>query len=383
MNPALNQIAISGIRRFNDAVNGIPDMVRLTLGEPDFNTPEHIKLAAIEAIQADFSHYTANAGDPELRAAVAATWQSKYALTYDPTDEILVTVGATEAIAIALQGLCAPGDAVLVPAPVYPGYIPLLTLHQVTPIIIDTRANDFSLTPAMIDQAIAAHPEAHITGIILNYPNNPTGITYREEALRLLASACARHDLFILADEIYAELTYGQAHVSIARFARDRTVIISGLSKSHAMTGWRIGFLLAPAPITQALKKIHQYTVTAATTIAQRAGIEALVNGADDGAKMRVIYQQRRDFLLKALAEIGFSAVAPEGAFYLFAKLPARFAADSAAFCTDLAHADHLALIPGSAFGQAGEGYVRLSYAASDAQLHAAITRLRHYVATH
>ncbi|MCI1987518.1 MAG: aminotransferase class I/II-fold pyridoxal phosphate-dependent enzyme [Lactobacillus sp.] len=383
MNPALNHIAISGIRRFNDAVNGIPDMVRLTLGEPDFTTPEHIKQAAIQAIQADYSHYTANAGDPELRAAVAATWQRKYALHYDPDDEILVTVGATEAIAIALQGLCTPGDAVLVPAPVYPGYIPLLTLHHVTPIIIDTRANAFRLTPELIDDAIAAHPEAHITGIILNYPNNPTGITYQKDALQALAATCRRHDLFILADEIYAELTYDQAHVSIARFAQERTVIISGLSKSHAMTGWRIGFLLAPAAITQALKKIHQYTVTAATTVAQRAGIEALVNGADDGAKMRVIYQKRRDYLRQALADLGFQAIAPEGAFYLFARLPDRFAADSAAFCTALAHADHLALIPGAAFGDAGEGYVRLSYAASETQLREAVTRLGHYVTTH
>ncbi len=382
MNPALDHIAISGIRRFNDAVNGIPDMVRLTLGEPDFNTPEHIKKAAIAAIDADYSHYTANAGDPELRTAVAATWQVKYDLEYRADDEILVTVGATEAIAIALQGLAAPGDAVLVPAPVYPGYIPLLTLNHIKPIIIDTRANDFVLTPEMITATIAAHPHDKITGIILNYPNNPTGITYHEDQLRALAATCTKHDLFILADEIYAELTYGKPHVSIARFARERTVIISGLSKSHAMTGWRIGFLLAPAPITQALKKIHQYTVTAATTVAQRAGVEALVNGQDDGAAMRAIYQQRRDYLLASLKAIGFEAVNPEGAFYLFAKLPERFP-DSEAFCTDLAHVDHLAIIPGTAFGEVGEGYVRLSYAASTAQLHEAVARLTHYVTTH
>ena len=382
MNPALDQITISGIRRFNDAVNGIPDMIRLTLGEPDFNTPDHIKQAAIKAIEADYSHYTANAGDPDLRAAVAATWQQKYDLTYRPDDEILVTVGATEAIAVALQGLAAPGEAVLVPAPVYPGYIPLLILNHIKPIIIDTRANDFVLTPEMIADTISAHPDAKITGIILNYPNNPTGITYRENQLQALASTCAEHDLFILADEIYAELTYGQPHVSIAKFARDRTVIISGLSKSHAMTGWRIGFLLAPAAITQALKKIHQYTVTAATTVAQRAGVEALVNGQDDGAQMRGVYQKRRDYLLQSLQALGFSAVSPEGAFYLFAKLPARFT-DSEAFCTDLAHSDHLAIIPGTAFGELGEGYVRLSYAASEDQLQQAVARLTHYLETH
>lgn len=190
MNPALDHIAISGIRRFNDAVNGIPDMVRLTLGEPDFNTPEHIKKAAIAAINADYSHYTANAGDPELRTAVAATWQVKYDLEYRADDEILVTVGATEAIAIALQGLATPGTAVLVPAPVYPGYIPLLTLNHIKPIIIDTRANDFVLTPEMIDATIAAHPDDKVTGIILNYPNNPTGITYHEAQLRALAATC-------------------------------------------------------------------------------------------------------------------------------------------------------------------------------------------------
>lgn len=381
MNPRLDHIAISGIRRFNDAVNGIPDMVRLTLGEPDFNTPEHIKQAAIEAIDADYSHYTANAGDPELRQAVADTWHEKYGVDYDPNSAILVTVGATEAIAIALQGLFAPGDAVLVPAPVYPGYIPLLTLNDITPIIIDTTENDFTLTPEMIESAIAAHPDAHITGIILNYPNNPTGITYREAQLKALAQTCVAHDLMIVADEIYAELTYGQAHVSIARFAYDHTVIISGLSKSHAMTGWRIGFLLAPPTITQALKKIHQYTVTAATTIAQRAGVEALTHGKEDGAKMRVIYQQRRDYLYQALSDLGFKVIDPEGAFYLFAKLPARFAQDAEKFCTDLAHADHLAIIPGTAFG--AQGYVRLSYAASTEDLHAAVARLSHFLQTH
>ncbi|WP_125708862.1 aminotransferase class I/II-fold pyridoxal phosphate-dependent enzyme [Lacticaseibacillus porcinae] len=383
MNPALDHIAISGIRRFNDAVAGIPDMVRLTLGEPDFNTPEHIKQAAIKAIDDDQSHYTANAGDPRLRAAVSKTWHDKYGVDYRSDDEILVTVGATEAIAIALQGLFAPGDAVLVPAPVYPGYIPLLTLNHIKPIIIDTRANDFSLTSEMIDQTIAAHPDDHIAGIILNYPNNPTGITYNAEQLKALAATCVAHDLMILADEIYAELTYGAPHVSIAKFAWDNTVIISGLSKSHAMTGWRIGFLLAPAAITQALKKIHQYTVTAATTVAQIAGIEALEHGQNDGADMRVIYQQRRDYLLKALQNIGFSAIDPQGAFYLFAKLPERFAADSEKFCTDLAKADRLAIIPGTAFGDVGQGYVRLSYAASEENLHQAVARLTHFVETH
>lgn len=383
MNPALDHIAISGIRRFNDAVAGIPDMVRLTLGEPDFNTPDHIKQAAIKAIDDDQSHYTANAGDPRLRAAVAKTWHDKYAVDYRAEDEILVTVGATEAIAIALQGLFAPGDAVLVPAPVYPGYIPLLTLNHIKPIIIDTRANDFSLTPDMIDQTIANHPDDHIAGIILNYPNNPTGITYDAEQLQALARTCVAHDLMILADEIYAELTYDASHVSIAKYARDNTVIISGLSKSHAMTGWRIGFLLAPAEITQALKKIHQYTVTAATTVAQIAGIEALEHGQDDGAKMRVIYQQRRDYLLKALQEIGFSAIDPQGAFYLFAKLPERFAQNAEKFCTDLAKADRLAIIPGTAFGEVGQGYVRMSYAASEENLHQAVERLTHFVATH
>ncbi|WP_390409865.1 aminotransferase class I/II-fold pyridoxal phosphate-dependent enzyme [Lacticaseibacillus jixiensis] len=381
MNPSLDHIAISGIRRFNDAVAGIPDMLRLTLGEPDFTTPQHIKDAAIAAINEDYSHYTPNAGDPALRQAVADTWHAKYGVDYDPADEILVTVGATEAIAIAIQGLFAPGDAVLVPAPVYPGYVPLMTLNHITPIIIDTSAHAFELTPAMIDAAIAAHPDQHIAGIILNYPNNPTGITYRKAQLQALAQTCVAHDLMIVADEIYAELTYGAAHVSIASFAKDHTVIISGLSKSHAMTGWRIGFLLAPKAITQALKKIHQYTVTAATTIAQRAGIEALVNGADDGARMRDVYQQRRDYLLGELTKLGFDAVDPQGAFYLFAKLPKRFAKDAEQFCTDLAHADHLAIIPGTAFG--AQGYVRLSYAASLADLHEAVARLGHYCATH
>lgn len=377
-NQQVYQIEVSDIRKFDERVSAIPGMIKLTLGEPDFDTPEHIKQAAIQAIKDNESHYSSMRGEAALREAAATFIQKKYNVSYQPETEVLVTVGATEAIAAALLSVLNPGDKVLVPTPIFPGYEPLITLSRATPIYIDTSVNDFILSPEMIEQAIAEHGTA-VKAIILNYPSNPTGVTYKREELKQLAKAIQKHAIFVIADEIYSELTYEADHVSIAEYLPEQTILINGLSKSHAMTGWRLGFIFAPAELTNHIIKTHQYLVTCAPTISQKAAIEALTNGIDDVAPMREEYRQRRDYLLHALGNLGFEAARPNGAFYLFAKIPSGFNQNSMAFCIDLAEKNQLALIPGSAFGLGGEGYVRLSYAASMSDLEKAVERLTAY----
>jgi len=245
LNDTIAQIQVSTIRQFDEEVSAIPDMVKLTLGEPDFNTPEHVKAAAKDAIDQNFSHYTGMAGLLELRQAAANFQAKKYGNHYDPEDQVLVTVGATEAIATALTTICNPGDAIIIPSPIFPAYIPIIQEARATPLFMDTGVNDFVITPKMVDDFIAAHPDEHFKGIVLNYPNNPTGVTYVAEEVEALAACFKRHNLWVISDEIYSELTYGSTHVSIANYLPDETILINGLSKSHAMTGWRIGFLFA------------------------------------------------------------------------------------------------------------------------------------------
>ena len=380
LNTTIAQIQVSTIRQFDEEVSAIPDMVKLTLGEPDFNTPQHVKDAAKKAIDENYSHYTGMAGLLDLRQAAANFQAKKYGNHYDAEDQVLVTVGATEAIATALTTICNPDDAIIVPSPIFPAYIPIIQEAHAKPLFMDTGVNDFIITPQMIDDFIAAHPDEHFKGIILNYPNNPTGVTYVEAEVKALAECCQRHNLWVVSDEIYSELTYGSTHVSIANYIPDETILINGLSKSHAMTGWRIGFLFASKEMTAQMKKVHQYYVTAATTVAQKAGVEALRNGIDDALPMRNEYQKRRDFVYKVMNGLGFKIARPTGAFYIFAKIPANFQQDSMAFCKDLAKKNHLAIIPGTGFGEQGEGYVRLSYAASMEKLQKAMDRLTAYI---
>ncbi|TLQ49941.1 pyridoxal phosphate-dependent aminotransferase [Lacticaseibacillus casei] len=382
LNEQLPAIEVSEIRQFDESVSKIPGILKLTLGEPDFNTPEHVKQAGIAAIQENYSHYTGMVGDPELRAAAQHFFKTKYGTDYDAADEILVTVGATEALATAITTISDPDDAILVPSPIYPGYIPLLTLNHVTPIYIDTSKTDFVLTPELIEATIAANPDAKIKGIILNYPSNPTGVTYHAAEVKAIASIAEAHDLYIICDEIYSELTYDATHISMGRYAYDRTFVVNGLSKSHAMTGWRIGFLMGPRHLIAEAKKVHQYLVTAATTIAQRAGIEALTKGADDAQIMKAAYIKRRDFVYAALIQMGFEVARPDGALYLFAKIPERLHMHSREFTQALANEQKLALISGTAFGPGGEGYIRISYAASMDDLKEAVKRLRAFIAS-
>lgn len=378
-NKQVGKIQVSLIRQFDEKVSAIPNMLKLTLGEPDFNTPEHVKDAGKSAITNNFTHYTGMSGLIDVRKAAAAFVKEKYNLNYAPASEVLVTVGATEAIAASLLSVLNPGDKVLLPAPIYPGYEPVITLADAEPIYMDTTSTDFVLKPEMIDAAMAEHGDK-VKAIVLNYPSNPTGVTYNREEVKAIADTIRKYDIFVISDEIYSELTYDGTHVSIAEYLREQTILINGLSKSHAMTGWRIGFIFAPEAFTAEIMKTHQYLVTAASTISQKAAVEALLEGINDTELMKPEYIQRRDFLYEKMTSLGFKVAKPHGAFYIFAKIPADAEQDSMKFCLDLAETAHLAIIPGIAFGPEAEGYVRLSYAASMADLKEAMQRLEKYL---
>lgn len=380
MNHEIAAIQPSDILAFNAEIANIPGIVRLTLGEPDFNTPEHVKQAAIESIEADESHYAPSNGTLALRTAAAEFLAAKYDVHYDPASEVIITAGATGGIYTALTSILNPGDEVLIPTPIFPLYIAIVKLSGATPVFMDTSDNGFVLSPDQLQTTLAAHPK--MKAVVLNFPSNPTGVTYRHDDLKALAAVLADQPIFVLSDEIYSELTYGEPHESIANYLPTQTILLNGVSKSHAMTGWRIGIMCAPKAITAQLGKIHQFTVTSTTTNAQAAATEALKNGLDDAQVMKREYQERRDYLYDALNDLGFQSAKPEGAFYLFSKIPAGLPQNSMAFCRELAHEARVALIPGSSFGPGGEGYVRISYAASMADLKTAVTRLRTYVAS-
>ncbi|MBT1142862.1 aminotransferase class I/II-fold pyridoxal phosphate-dependent enzyme [Lactiplantibacillus argentoratensis] len=380
MNHEIAAIQPSDILAFNAEIANIPGIVRLTLGEPDFNTPEHIKQAAIKSIEADESHYAPSNGTLALRTAAAEFLATKYDVHYDPASEVIITAGATGGIYTALSSILNPGDEVLIPTPIFPLYIAIVKLAGATPVFMDTSDNGFVLSPDQLQTTLAAHPKTK--AVVLNFPSNPTGVTYRHDDLKALAAVLADQPIFVLSDEIYSELTYGERHESIANYLPAQTILLNGVSKSHAMTGWRIGIMCAPKAITAQLGKIHQFTVTSTTTNAQAAATEALKNGLDDAQVMKREYQKRRDYLYDALNELGFQSAKPEGAFYLFSKIPAGLPQDSMAFCRELAHEARVALIPGSSFGPGGEGYVRISYAASMSDLKTAVTRIKTYVAS-
>ncbi|AMF86262.1 pyridoxal phosphate-dependent aminotransferase [Streptococcus mutans] len=379
-NKNLNKIEVSMIRQFDQSISDIPDVLKLTLGEPDFATPKHIKEAAKRAIDADESHYTGMAGLLALRQAASAFVKEKYHLTYNPDNEILVTIGATEALSASLTAILEPGDKVLLPAPAYPGYEPVVNLVGAEVVEIDTRSNDFVLTPEMLEEAILKEGEA-LKAVILNYPTNPTGVTYSRQQIKNLAEVLKKYPIFVISDEVYAELTYtGESHVSIAEYLPDQTILISGLSKSHAMTGWRLGLIFAPVVLTAQLIKSHQYLVTAATTSVQFAAIEALTNGKDDALPMKEEYIKRRDYIIEKMEAMKFKIIKPDGAFYIFAKIPVAQGQDSFKFLQDFAKEKAVAFIPGVAFGKYGEGYLRISYAASMETIKEAMKRLKEFM---
>ncbi|WP_251866531.1 pyridoxal phosphate-dependent aminotransferase [Enterococcus malodoratus] len=378
-NKNVYEIAVSLIRQFDEKVSGIPNMLKLTLGEPDFNTPEHVKEAGQQAIKDNFSHYTGMSGLIDVREAASRFLSEKYAVNYQPATEVLVTVGATEALSASLLAILEAGDKVLLPAPTYPGYEPLILLAGAEPVYIDTRETGFVLTPEQIDQAMAEHGDK-VKAIIITSPSNPTGVAYTEAEVSALSETLKKYPIFVISDEIYSELNYEAKHVSFGKYLRDQAIVINGLSKSHAMTGWRIGFIFAPAELIEQIIKVHQYLVTAASTISQKAAVRALVQGISDAEVMREEYRERRDFVYQAMTALGFEVARPSGAFYIFAKIPAGLEQDSMAFCIELAEKNQLAIIPGIAFGPEGEGYVRISYAASMENLVEAMKRLTAYV---
>ena len=379
-NKQLDKIQVSLIRQFDQAISEIPGVLRLTLGEPDFTTPDHVKEAAKRAIDQDQSYYTGMSGLLTLRQAASDFVKEKYQLDYNPENEILVTIGATEALSATLTAILEEGDKVLLPAPAYPGYEPIVNLVGAEIVEIDTTENGFVLTPEMLEKAILEQGDK-LKAVILNYPANPTGITYSREQLEALAAVLRKYEIFVVCDEVYSELTYtGENHVSLGTMLRDQAIIINGLSKSHAMTGWRLGFIFAPANFTAQLIKSHQYLVTAANTMAQHAAVEALTAGKDDAEPMKKEYIQRRDYIIDKMTKLGFEIIKPDGAFYIFAKIPAGYNQDSFAFLKDFAQKKAVAFIPGAAFGRYGEGYVRLSYAASMETITEAMKRLEEYM---
>ena len=379
-NKQLDKIQVSLIRQFDQAISEIPGVLRLTLGEPDFTTPDHVKEAAKRAIDQDQSYYTGMSGLLTLRQAASDFVKEKYQLDYNPENEILVTIGATEALSATLTAILEEGDKVLLPAPAYPGYEPIVNLVGAEIVEIDTTENGFVLTPEMLEKAILEQGD-ELKAVILNYPVNPTGITYSREQLEALAAVLRKYEIFVVCDEVYSELTYtGENHVSLGTMLREQAIIINGLSKSHAMTGWRLGFIFAPANFTAQLIKSHQYLVTAANTMAQHAAVEALTAGKNDAEPMKKEYIQRRDYIIEKMTKLGFEIIKPDGAFYIFAKIPAGYNQDSFAFLKDFAHKKAVAFIPGAAFGQYGEGYVRLSYAASMGTIREAMRRLEEYM---
>ncbi|MGI1802668.1 aminotransferase class I/II-fold pyridoxal phosphate-dependent enzyme [Limosilactobacillus reuteri] len=375
----LDALQPSGIREFNKEVSKIPGIIKLTLGEPDMATPEHVKQAAIRSIEEDDSHYAPQMGKPELLEAISDYIQNTRDVHYNPQTEIIATVGATEALDATLFAILNTGDKVVVPTPIFSLYFPLIEMTGATVVQVDTSADNFVLTPEKLEEVLEEEGKG-VKAVILNYPSNPTGREYPQEVLAGLAEVIKKHHLYAIADEIYSELVYGVEHYSIATMIPERTIFISGLSKSHAMTGYRLGYVAAPAKIMANISKMHAFLVTTVTNNVQVAAAEALTNGLNDPLEFRKIYQHRRDLLVAGLKKLGFEMLTPEGAFYLFAKIPAQFGTDDVAFAKQLAKEAKVGVTPGSAFGKGGDGYVRLSYASSDENLIEAIKRIGEFL---
>ncbi|MDY8021968.1 aminotransferase A [Paenibacillus polymyxa] len=377
LNDQVKNIQISGIRKIANKVAALPGTLSLTIGQPDFPTPAHIMEAAHRAINEGRTSYTPNPGIPELREAAATFVAHKYGLNYRGQDEVIVTNGASEALDITLRTILSPGDEVILPVPIYPGYEPLIRLSGGIPVFADTRNSGFKLTAEVLEPYLTERTKA----VILGYPSNPTGRVMSREELEAVADLLKERDLFIISDEIYSELIYDTPHVSIATLSgmRERTIVINGLSKSHSMTGWRIGFTLAPVEISQHMVKVHQYNVTCASSISQYAALEALTAGVDDALPMREEYRKRRDYVHGRLTDMGIPLEKPEGAFYLFPSI-AHFGLSSMDFTLKLLEEHGVAVVPGDAFSSYGEGYIRLSYAYGQDVLEQGLDKIERFV---
>ena len=368
----------SGIRKFFDIVSEMDDAISLGVGEPDFDTPWHIRDEGIYSLEKGRTFYTSNAGLKELREEIAKYLYRHYDLSYDPVHEILVTVGGSEAIDIAMRAMLDPGDEVLIPQPSYVSYLPCAVLANGTPVIIELKEeNEFRLTAEELEAAIT--PKTKL--LVLPFPNNPTGAIMERKDLEKIAEVIKKHDLFVLSDEIYSALTYQEEHVSIANLPgmKERTIVINGFSKSHAMTGWRLGYACGPELILKQMLKIHQYAIMCAPTTSQYAAVDALRNGDDDVKNMREEYNGRRRYLLHRFEEMGLQCFEPYGAFYMFPCIK-EFGMSSDEFATGLLRAKKVAVVPGTAFGDCGEGFLRISYAYSLDNLKEALDRMEEYI---
>ncbi|HJD30465.1 MAG TPA: aminotransferase class I/II-fold pyridoxal phosphate-dependent enzyme [Candidatus Eisenbergiella stercorigallinarum] len=369
----------SGIRKFFDIVSEMPDAISLGVGEPDFDTPWHIRDEGIYALEKGRTFYTSNAGLKELREEIVRYLERRIHTSYNPVDEVLITVGGSEGIDMAFRAMLNPGDEVLIPQPSYVSYEPCAVLADGVPVIIELKAeNDFRLTKQELLSAITDKTKI----LVLPFPNNPTGAIMEKKDLEEIAEVCIEKDIYVLSDEIYSELSYKGDHVSIASLPgmRERTILINGFSKAYAMTGWRLGYACGPAEIIGQMTKIHQYAIMCAPTNSQYAAVDALRNGDADVAMMRESYDQRRRFLMNAFREMGLSCFEPYGAFYTFPCIK-EFGMTSDEFATRFLEEEKVAVVPGTAFGACGEGFLRISYAYSLEQLKEALGRLSHFVA--
>ncbi len=370
----------SGIRKFFDIMETMDDVVGLTVGQPDFVTPWHIREAGIESLERGKTYYTSNAGTLDLRVEINNYLTRRFGTSYDPEKEIIVTVGGSEAIDIAIRAVVEAGDEVIIPTPSFVCYSPITRMAGGTPVIVETQYKDkFKLAPEALKAAITPRTKM----LVLPYPNNPTGAIMTREELQDIAEVLRDTDILVLSDEIYAEMTYGRVHCSIASIEgmKERTIIVSGFSKAYAMTGWRLGYLCAPAPLTEQILKIHQYCIMSSPTTSQFAAIEALRNGDEDVRMMVDEYNRRRRYIYNGLKGLGIESFEPEGAFYIFPNI-GQYGMSSDDFCSKLLYDYKCAIVPGNAFGAGGEGFARISYAYSIKHITQALERIEAFVKT-
>ena len=378
LSKTIKTIEPSGIRKFFDLVSEMDDAISLGVGEPDFDTPWHIRDEGIYSLEKGRTFYTSNAGLKDLKIEIAKYLDRRFDLHYDYNKEIFVTVGGSEAIDLTMRAMLDPGDEVLIPQPSYVSYVPCCVLADGTPVIIELKAeNEFRLTAEELEAAIT--PKTKL--LVMPFPNNPTGAVMERADLEAVAEVVKKHDLYVLSDEIYCELTYLENHVSIASLPgmKERTIVVNGFSKSHAMTGWRLGYACGPAPILKQMLKIHQFAIMCAPTTSQYAAIEALRNGDEDVAMMREQYDARRRYLMQRFKERGLECFEPFGAFYVFPCIK-EFGMTSDEFANRLLQTKKVAVVPGTAFGRSGEGFLRISYAYSLEDLKVALERVEEFI---
>ncbi len=379
LNHEIARIPCSGIRRFFDIASEMKEVISLSIGEPDFSTPWHVRQEGIRTLEQGKTWYSPNRGFTELREEICKWIERKYGVSYHPETDVVVTVGGSEAIDLCIRCLINPGDEVLIPEPSFVCYVPMTEMAKGTPVVIETKAEDqFRLTAQALREKIT--PKSKL--LILPFPNNPTGAVMRREHLEEIAEVVREHNLLVLSDEIYGELTYGdRSHVCFAEIdgMKERTILINGFSKTYAMTGWRLGYAAGPTEILDAMTKLHQYAIMSSPTMAQYAAIEALRNGDQDIESMREQYDMRRRLIVDTFNSIGMPCFEPEGAFYVFPSIQ-KTGLTSEEFCEKLLYSEHVAVVPGNAFGACGEGFVRVSYSYSLKHINEALKRMERFL---